>query len=137
MPGRIRSTGRARTASVQRVETAPIAAGSLIAGYAVAVESGIRPLGGGVLLAGTAWCAREWRRRNGLLAAVALVGVQGVAFVASHRLAPRIGAWSSVIAVAAASGAAAATADRAAANPSESQARRSRGRTARLAPRRR
>jgi hypothetical protein len=108
---------RLRTASLPRMRTAPIAAGSLIAGYAIAAKSGVRPLGGGVLLAGTAYCAREWKRRNGLLAAVGLVAVQTAAFVASHRLAPRIGAWPSVIAVATASGAAAATADRAATNP--------------------
>lgn len=100
------------------MRTAPIAAGSLIAGYALAAKSGLRPLGGGVLLAGTLYCAREWRRRNGLLAAVGLVGVQSAAFVASHRLAPKIGAWPSVIAVAAASAAGAAAADRAAGNTS-------------------
>jgi hypothetical protein len=72
----------------------------------------VRPLGGAVLLAGTAWCAREWTRSHGVLTAAALVGVQGAAFVVSHRLARRIGAWPSVLATAAVSGAAAALADR-------------------------
>src|ERR1700760_4802399 len=44
--------------------TAPVAAGSLIAGYAVAVGSGSRPLGGVVLLAGGLWCVREWLGRQ-------------------------------------------------------------------------
>ncbi len=94
------------------MQTAPIAAGSLIAGYAVARASGIRPLGGAALVAGTAWCAREWTRRRGTATAAALVGVQAAAFVASHKLARRIGAWPSVLATAAVSGAAAAAADR-------------------------
>jgi len=42
--------------------TAPVAAGSLIAGYLVARETGVRPLGGAVLLAGGAWCAYRWHR---------------------------------------------------------------------------
>lgn len=88
--------------------TAPVAAGSLIAGYAVAVRSGVRPLGGAVFAAGSAWCAREWSRRRGKPAAATLVGVQLGAFVGSHRLARRIGAWPAVLATAAASGAAAA-----------------------------
>ena len=94
------------------MQTAPIAAGSLVVGYGVAVRSGVRPLGGTVLLAGTVWCAREWRRSHGVITAAALVGVQGAAFVVSHRLARRIGAWPSVLATAAVSGAAAALADR-------------------------
>ncbi len=90
------------------MQTAPIASGSLIAGYAVARASGIRPLGGAVRVAGTAWCAREWTRRHGAPTAAALVAVQAAAFVASHKLARRIGAWPSVLLTAAASGAAAA-----------------------------
>lgn len=96
--------------------TAPVAAGSLIAGYALAAKSGARPLGGVVLLGATVWCFREWKRRNGLTVAVALTGVQGGAFVASHKLARRIGAWPSALAMAAVSGAAATAADRAAGN---------------------
>jgi hypothetical protein len=94
------------------MQTAPIAAGSLAVGYGVAVRSRVRPLGGAVLLAGTVWCPREWTRRHGVLTAAALVGVQSAAFVVSHRLARRIGAWPSVLVTAAVSGAAAALADR-------------------------
>lgn len=92
--------------------TAPVAAGSLIAGYAVAVRSGIRPLGGAVFATGNAWCAREWSRRHGKPTAAALVGVQLGAFVGSHRLARRIGAWPAVLATAAVSSAAAALLER-------------------------
>ena len=41
-----------------RVPTAAVAAGSLIGGYVVARETGVRPLGGVVLVAGGAWCTR-------------------------------------------------------------------------------
>ncbi len=38
-----------------RIPTAPVVAGSLVAGYLVARETGIRPLGGAVLAAGGVW----------------------------------------------------------------------------------
>jgi hypothetical protein len=82
--------------------TAPVAAASLIAGYAVAVASGSRPLGGVVLAAGGLWCIREWMRRNDTRTAV-LLGCSGfAAFALSHVLALAIGAWPSVLLVAAA-----------------------------------
>ena len=87
--------------------TAPVAAGSLVAGYLVARESGVRPLGGGVLAAAGCWCAREWTRRRGPRHAGALLGVYSAAFVGSHPLAKRIGAWPAVFACAVVSGAAA------------------------------
>jgi hypothetical protein len=90
----------ARAARV--IPTAPIAAGSLIAGYAVAVGSGSRPLGGVVLLAGGLWCVREWMRRNDTRTAVVLACTGLAAFVVSHVLALAIGAWPAVLLVAAA-----------------------------------
>jgi len=93
-----------------------MAAGSLVAGYLVARESGVRPLGGVVLAAAGGWCTREWTRRSGAPRAGALLGVYLAAFAGSHPLAKKIGAWPSVFTVAAASGAAAwAFSDRAAA----------------------
>jgi hypothetical protein len=93
--------------------TGPVAAGSLVAGFAVAAATGVRPLGGLVLVAGTAWCAREWSRRRGTGLAAGLVGLQAVCFVASHVLAGTLGAWPSVALVASVSGVAAwALADR-------------------------
>jgi hypothetical protein len=60
-----------------------------------------------VLAAGGAVCAREWRRSAGTPAAAALLAVYLGGFGASHPLAKRIGAWPSVLGVAAVSGAAA------------------------------
>jgi hypothetical protein len=95
-----------------RPSTPIVAGASLVGGYAVARATHVRPLGGAVLAAGTAWCAREWSRRRGAAVAAALSGVQVGSFVASHRLARRVGAWPSVLLSAAASAAAAAAAGR-------------------------
>ncbi len=86
---------------MREIPTAPVAAGSLIAGYAVAVGSGSRPLGGVVMLAGGLWCVRAWSRRHGARTAVELAGVALGAFVLSHVLALAIGAWPSVLTVSA------------------------------------
>ena len=82
--------------------TAPVAAGSLIAGYAVASASGSRPLGGVVLLAGGLWCVRAWTQRNDARTAITLACGGLAAFVLSHVLARGIGAWPAVLLVAAA-----------------------------------
>jgi hypothetical protein len=92
---------------MRSVPTAPIAAGSFLAGYGVVASTGSRAAGGIVLLAGGAWCAREWRRRCGSRTAAELAGTGVGAFVASHLLAPAIGAWPSVLLIAAGMGAAA------------------------------
>jgi hypothetical protein len=86
--------------------TAPVAAGSLIVGYAVAAGSGSRPLGGLVLAAGGLWCVREWARRNDRRTAITLGCAGLAAFAGSHVLAHAIGAWPAVLAVAAAMAAA-------------------------------
>ena len=86
---------------MREIPTAPVAAGSLIAGYAVAVGSGSRPLGGVVMLAGGLWCVRAWTLRRGPRTAVSLAGVALGAFVFSHVLALVIGAWPAVLAVSA------------------------------------
>ena len=88
------------------VPTAPIAAGSLVVGYVVARETGVRPLGGAVLTAGGAWCARAWTARRGSGVAAGLLGIYVAGFGGSHPLAKRIGAWPAVLCVAAVSGAA-------------------------------
>jgi hypothetical protein len=88
-----------------RTPTAAIAAGTLIGGYAVAAGSGSRPLGGLVLAAGGIYCVRVWNRRHGAPTAAALGGVGLAAFAASHVLALAIGAWPSVLTVAAVTGA--------------------------------
>ena len=82
--------------------TAPIAAGALVVGYAVAASTGSRLLGGVVLLAGGVWCIQIWNRRHGAKAAATLACLGFAAFVASHLLALAIGAWPAVLLVAAA-----------------------------------
>jgi hypothetical protein len=92
---------RATLGSVRPMPTAPVAAASLIAGFAVAVSTGSRPLGGVVLAIGGLWCIQAWRRRHGTRTAVILGCVGFGAFVISHLLGLVIGAWPSVLLVAA------------------------------------
>jgi len=89
----------------RRIATAPIAASGLIVAYAVAVGSGSRALGGVVLSVFGLACIAIWLRRDGGRTAVQLTAAGLLAFAASHVLALVIGAWPSVLAVAAASGA--------------------------------
>jgi len=84
--------------------TAPIAAGSLVAGYLTARQTGVRPLGGAVLAAGGVYATARWRRQVGLPKAGVLLATYLGGFGASHPLAKKIGAWPSVLAVAAVSG---------------------------------
>lgn len=81
--------------------TWPVAAGSLALGFAVAQATGVRPLGGVVLVAGAGWCVLRWRERAGAPAAAALLALYLIAFVASHLLAGTLGPWGSVATVAA------------------------------------
>jgi hypothetical protein len=91
---------------VRFTPTAPVAAGSLIVGYAVAASTGSRPLGGLVLLVGGLWCIQMWTRRHGARLAASLAFLGFGALVLSHVLALAIGAWPAVLLVAAATGAA-------------------------------
>jgi hypothetical protein len=79
--------------------TWPVAAGSLALGFAVAQATGVRPLGGVVLIAGCGWCALRWRERVGAGRAAGLVGLYLAAFAGSHVLAHAIGPWPSVAVV--------------------------------------
>jgi hypothetical protein len=80
-----------------RVATAPIAAAGLIAGFAVAVVSGSRPLGGLVLAICGLSCIAIWLRRDGRRTA-ALLSLAGLlAFAVSHVLGLVIGAWPAVL----------------------------------------
>jgi hypothetical protein len=87
--------------------TWPVASGSLVAGFAVAQATGVRPLGGIVLAAGAGWCAVRWHRTVGVARTAALVGVYIAAFVASHLIADTVGTWPAVFIVAAITGLAA------------------------------
>lgn len=84
-----------------RLPTAPIAAFGLIAGFAVAIATGSRPLGGVVLAICGLTCIRLWLARDGSRTAIVLAVVGLVAFVLSHVIALVIGAWPAVLLVAA------------------------------------
>ena len=90
-----------------RVPTSLLSAGSLVAGYATAAGTGVRPLGGAVLVVGAVLCARTWARETGAGTTAGLLALYAGAFVASHPLAKEIGAWPSVLSVAAVTGVAA------------------------------
>jgi hypothetical protein len=89
--------------------TWPVASGSLLLGFAVAQATGLRPLGGIVLIAGCAWCALRWLqvRPARIARTAALVVVYLGAFVVSHVIADTLGAWPSVLLAAALTGLAA------------------------------
>ena len=84
-----------------RLPTAPLAAGGLIAGFAVAVASGSRPLGGIVLASVGLTCVSIWRRRDGARTAAVLAVVGLLAFALSHLLGLLIGSWPAVLTAAA------------------------------------
>jgi hypothetical protein len=84
-----------------RVPTAPIAATGLIGGFAVAVATGSRPLGGAVIAVLGIGCIAVWLRRDGRSTAVKLTVTGLLAFAISHVLGLVIGAWPSVIVVSA------------------------------------
>lgn len=83
------------------VPTAVLAAGTLVLGFAVGEVTGVRALGGVVLLLGVAWCAARSVRAAGALRVGAVVALGAVCFVGSHVLADGIGAWPSVVLAAA------------------------------------
>jgi hypothetical protein len=100
----VRASGTAARHSlvgVRTFPTAPVAALTLVVGYLVADLTGVRTLGGLVLVMGLAVCGLQWRRRVGTPRTILLVGEFLALFVLSHLLALAIGAWPSVLTVAA------------------------------------
>lgn len=87
--------------------TWPVAAGSLVVGFAVAQATGVRPLGGIVLIAGAGWCARRWRAKVGDRRTALLLFIYLAVFVLSHVIADPVGTWPAVAIVAAIAGASA------------------------------
>ncbi|MEU5096145.1 hypothetical protein [Streptomyces sp. NPDC020996] len=83
-----------------KVPGAVIAASGLVGGYGVARWTGRRPLGGAVLAVAGAAAAQQWRQRAGGKAAGALSAAYVAAFVGSHPLAKKVGAWPAVFGVA-------------------------------------
>ena len=90
-----------------RSATWPVAAGSLLLGFGVAEASGVRALGGIVLIAGAGWCALRWRRSAGASRTAALLLVYVGAFAGSHVIAGTVGAWPAVLLAAGVTGLAA------------------------------
>ncbi len=84
--------------------TAPIAALGLVAGFAVALITGSRPLGGVVLAVCGLVCIAIWLARDGRRTAAMLTAVALLAFVLSHLLGLVIGAWPAVLLTAAGMG---------------------------------
>ena len=82
-----------------QVKTAPLVALGLCGGFAVARESGIRALGGAVLAGAGLYAGRTWLCRGGVGKTALLTALYLGGFGYSHKLAKKIGAWPSVLAV--------------------------------------
>jgi hypothetical protein len=80
-----------------RVALPALAALTFIAGFGLAELTGVRALGGLVLLAGGVLCARIALRLAGPGATVALLAVALALFVLSHPLGHAVGAWPAVV----------------------------------------
>jgi hypothetical protein len=78
-----------------------VAALTFLAGFAVADVTGVRALGGLVLLAGGVLCARAALPVVGRGPTAVLLGAALVLFVVSHLLGEAIGAWPAVVVTAA------------------------------------
>jgi len=87
-----------------RTRIAATAALTLVLGFAIASLTGSRPLGGVVLVLGGALCAWWMTREVGALRAGLTLVVVFALFVVSHPLGHVIGAWPSVLLVAALAG---------------------------------
>jgi hypothetical protein len=87
-----------------------VVAAAFVAGFAVAEITGVRALGGLVLLAGGVWCARVAAPLAGRSATAALLVVALVLFALSHPLGEAIGSWPAVLVTGALAGLAAAAA---------------------------
>jgi hypothetical protein len=77
---------------------------TLVIGFAVASLTGVRALGGAVLVLGGALCAWWMVRTAGPLRTVLTLAAVFVLFVLAHPLGHLIGAWPAVLLVAAVAG---------------------------------
>jgi hypothetical protein len=85
-----------------------VATAAFLAGFGVAQVTGVRALGGLVLLAGAVWCARAALPVAGRGATAALLALALALFVVSHPLGEAIGSWPAVVVTALLAGAVAA-----------------------------
>jgi hypothetical protein len=102
-PDAVTTTAR-RRGPLPVVPTAVLAAATLVVGFAVAQGTGVRALGGLVLLAGVAWCAWRALPTAGVLRVLAVVVLGAACFVGAHVLAASVGflgAWPAVLLAAA------------------------------------
>lgn len=77
--------------------TWPVTGLSLVAGFAVAEVTGVRALGGVVLVVAMLWCGLTWVARGlGAPRIAALVVLYLVLFALSHVIADPVGTWTSV-----------------------------------------
>jgi hypothetical protein len=74
-----------------------VAAATFLAGFGAAQLTGVRAIGGLVLLAGGAWCGRAALSIVGARATIALLAIALALFVVSHPLGHAIGAWPAVL----------------------------------------
>jgi thiol:disulfide interchange protein len=86
---------------VSPLPTALVAGTTLVVAFATAQVSGVRALGGVVLLAGAVWCVARSVRSAGWVRVGAVVVVGLVAFAGSHVLARVLPAWPSALLAAA------------------------------------
>ena len=95
-----RTRGRFAPATVsdvnRRAAVSFVAAATFLAGFGVAELTGVRAIGGLVLLAGGAWCGRAALSIVGLRRTIALLAIAAALFVVSHPLGEAIGAWPAV-----------------------------------------
>ena len=95
------------------VPTAPLLAGGLVGGFALAQRTGVRPLGGAAMLGANLVAARQRYAVGGVPLVAGLTAAYWTAMGVSHPLAKKVGTWPSVLGVTAvASGAAWLLADR-------------------------
>jgi hypothetical protein len=87
----------ATVSEVNRNAAVPlVAAATFVAGFAVAELTGVRAIGGLVLLAGGAWCGRAALSIVGPHRTIALLAIALALFVVSHPLGKAIDAWPAV-----------------------------------------
>jgi hypothetical protein len=84
-----------------RLTLPAIAAATFLAGFAAAELTGVRAVGGIVLLVGGIWCVRLALRLVGVVPTVALIAIALALFALSHPLGRAIGAWPAVLVTAA------------------------------------
>jgi hypothetical protein len=97
--------GRLALASVpemdRRAAIPLVAAATFLAGFGAAELTGVRAIGGLVLLAGGIWCGRASLSLVGPRRTIVLLAIAAALFVVSHPLGEAIGPWPAVAASAA------------------------------------